>query len=72
MTFTVPMQPQTIREMSFLHEIRSIAKHACRYLFDHAWSRVREFGGAPGGMGVGLHEARLMHKRAYGAVNISL
>lgn len=44
----------------------------CRYLFDHAWNRVREYGGAPaGGMGVGLHEARHWHRRAYGAmVNI--
>jgi len=50
---------------------RSLNVLACRYLFDHAWSRVREYGGAPGGMGVGLHEARLMHRRAYGAVHIS-
>ena len=72
MTFIVPMQPQTIREMPVPHEIRSIAHHDCRYLFDHAWNRVREYGGAPDGMGVGLHEARLMHRRAYGAVLISL
>ncbi|KAF8904397.1 hypothetical protein CPB84DRAFT_665219 [Gymnopilus junonius] len=31
---------------------------------------VREYGGAPaGGMGVGLHEARHWHRRAYGAMN---
>ncbi|KAF8160964.1 hypothetical protein B0H34DRAFT_698894 [Crassisporium funariophilum] len=40
------------------------------YLFDHAWNRVQEFGGAPaGGMGVGLHEARHWHRRAYGGLN---
>lgn len=40
-----------------------------RYLFDHAWNRVREYGGAPaGGMGVGLHEARHWHRRAYGGL----
>ncbi|KAF8197978.1 hypothetical protein BJ912DRAFT_53034 [Pholiota molesta] len=40
------------------------------YLFDHAWNRVREYGGAPaGGMGVGLHEARHWHRRAYGPQN---
>lgn len=40
-----------------------------RYLFDHAWNRVREYGGAPaGGIGVGLHEARHWHRRAYGGL----
>lgn len=40
-----------------------------RYLFDHAWNRVREYGGAPaGGIGVGLHEARHWHHRAYGGL----
>ena len=40
-----------------------------RYLFDHAWNRVREYGGAPaGGMGVGLDEARHWHQRAYGGL----
>lgn len=39
-------------------------------LFDHAWNRVRDFTGI-GGMdriGVGLHEARHWHRRAYGGV----
>ena len=46
-----------------------------RYLFDHAWNRVREYGGAPaGGMGVSLEEARHWHRRAYygGLVSIVL
>ncbi|KAF8972927.1 hypothetical protein BDZ97DRAFT_1778400 [Flammula alnicola] len=46
---------------------RAHAATADPYLFDHAWNRVREYGGAPaGGMGVGLHEARHWHRRAYG------
>ncbi|KDR75380.1 hypothetical protein GALMADRAFT_249426 [Galerina marginata CBS 339.88] len=49
---------------------RAHAATADPYLFDHAWNRVREYGGAPaGGMGVGLHEARHWHRRAYGAMN---
>ncbi|KAF9559859.1 hypothetical protein CPC08DRAFT_500721 [Agrocybe pediades] len=49
---------------------RAHAANADPYLFDHAWNRVREYGGAPaGGMGVGLHEARHWHRRAYGAMN---
>ncbi|KAH9485272.1 hypothetical protein JR316_0002179 [Psilocybe cubensis] len=45
---------------------RAHAATADPYLFDHAWNRVREYGGAPaGGMGVNLQEARLWHKRAY-------
>lgn len=41
-----------------------------RSLFDHAWNRVRDFTGI-GGMeriGVGMHEARHWHRRAYGGV----
>ncbi|PPQ89515.1 hypothetical protein CVT25_012187 [Psilocybe cyanescens] len=45
---------------------RAHAATADPYLFDHAWNRVREYGGAPaGGMGVNLQEARQWHKRAY-------
>jgi hypothetical protein len=49
---------------------RAHASTSDPYLFDHAWNRVREYGGAPaGGMGVGLHEARHWHRRAYGGLN---
>ncbi|PPR02981.1 hypothetical protein CVT26_004925, partial [Gymnopilus dilepis] len=48
---------------------RAHAATADPYYFDHAWNRVREYGGAPaGGMGVGLNEARHWHRRAYGAM----
>ncbi|KAJ3518108.1 hypothetical protein NLJ89_g53 [Agrocybe chaxingu] len=51
---------------------RAHAATADPYLFDHAWNRVREYGGAPaGGIGVGLHEARHWHRRAYGMNEIS-
>ncbi|KAF8891708.1 hypothetical protein BD779DRAFT_1512588 [Infundibulicybe gibba] len=36
-------------------------------LFDHAWNRVRDYSGAAGA-GVGLHEARHWHRRAYGGL----
>jgi hypothetical protein len=41
-----------------------------RSLFDHAWNRVRDFTGmgAMDRMGVGMHEARHWHRRAYGGV----
>ncbi|KAF8813651.1 hypothetical protein BYT27DRAFT_7180403 [Phlegmacium glaucopus] len=49
---------------------RAHASTSDPYLFDHAWNRVREYGGAPaGGMGVGLHEARLWHRRAYAGLH---
>lgn len=39
-------------------------------LFNHAWDRVRQFDMSnAGGLGVGLHEARHWHRRAYGGMN---
>ncbi|KAJ2913478.1 hypothetical protein MD484_g6946, partial [Candolleomyces efflorescens] len=39
-------------------------------LFNHAWDRVRHFDMAnTGGLGVGIHEARHWHRRAYGGMN---
>ncbi|TFK25505.1 hypothetical protein FA15DRAFT_703610 [Coprinopsis marcescibilis] len=41
-------------------------------LFNVAWDRVRQFdpvNAQAGGLGVGLHEARHWHRRAYGGVN---
>jgi hypothetical protein len=49
---------------------RAHAGGADPYLFDHAWGRVQQYGGAPaGGMGVGIQEARHWHRRAYGYQN---
>ncbi|KAF5385901.1 hypothetical protein D9615_002394 [Tricholomella constricta] len=42
-----------------------------RSLFDHAWSRVRDhtsMGAGPIAAGVGTHEARHWHRRAYGGI----
>lgn len=66
-----------IRELSYFvfHDSNTYRRTSAylSYLFDHAWNRVREYGGAPaGGMGVGLHEARHWHRRAYGAVSAVL
>lgn len=39
-------------------------------LFNHAWDRVRQFDSAnAGGLGVGIHEAKHWHRRAYGGMN---
>ncbi|EFI28189.1 hypothetical protein CC1G_14216 [Coprinopsis cinerea okayama7 len=38
-------------------------------LFNHAWDRVRQFDAATaGGLGVGIHEAKHWHRRAYGGM----
>ncbi|KAL0956120.1 hypothetical protein HGRIS_002287 [Hohenbuehelia grisea] len=37
-------------------------------LFDHAWNRVRNFSDGVSNFGVGLHEARHWHRRAYGGL----
>ncbi|KAK0438702.1 uncharacterized protein EV420DRAFT_1644631 [Desarmillaria tabescens] len=39
-----------------------------RHLFDNAWNRVRDFSSNSGGLGVGIHEARHWHSRAYGGL----
>ncbi|KAF8659213.1 hypothetical protein AX16_001874 [Volvariella volvacea WC 439] len=40
-----------------------------RALFDHAWARVRDYTSVvPTGPGVGLHEAKVWHRRAYGGL----
>ncbi|TEB37535.1 hypothetical protein FA13DRAFT_1752283 [Coprinellus micaceus] len=39
-------------------------------LFQHAWDRVRQFDmSTASGLGVGIHEARHWHRRAYGGMN---
>ncbi|KAJ6495579.1 hypothetical protein C8R47DRAFT_1115608 [Mycena vitilis] len=37
-------------------------------LYDHAWNGVRQYSGSPMDQGVGMHEARHWHKRAYGGL----
>lgn len=38
-------------------------------LFQHAWDRVRQFDmSTASGLGVGIHEARHWHRRAYGGM----
>lgn len=40
-----------------------------RSLFDHAWNRVRDYGPSTNDSGgVGMHEARHWHRRAYGGM----
>jgi hypothetical protein len=36
------------------------------YIYDHAWSRVG--GHAGGSLGVGINEARIWHRKAYGGM----
>ncbi|TFK75336.1 hypothetical protein BDN72DRAFT_892302 [Pluteus cervinus] len=50
-----------------IHDNSNFPPEPDRALFDHAWGRVRQHvGGAPFGAGVGLHEAKRWHRRAYG------
>lgn len=61
------MQEERIRNHHYYLPDRTLKLLSCRYLFDHAWGRVQQYGGAPaGGMGVGIQEARHWHRRAYG------
>jgi hypothetical protein len=38
------------------------------YLYDHAWRRVRGIHDTSSDLGVGIHEARHWHRRAYGGM----
>jgi hypothetical protein len=44
--------------------------HSYRSLFDHAWNAVRDYRDydSSGAIGVGVHEARHWHRRAYGGL----
>lgn len=46
--------------------LKSNSTLSTSYLFDHAWSRVRDHASA--NLGVGYHEARHWHRRAYGGI----
>ncbi|KAF7298172.1 hypothetical protein HMN09_01039000 [Mycena chlorophos] len=37
-------------------------------LYDHAWNNVRQYSGSSSELGVGVHEAKVHHKRAYGGL----
>ncbi|KAJ6558555.1 hypothetical protein DFH09DRAFT_533930 [Mycena vulgaris] len=37
-------------------------------LYDHAWNRVRQYSGSQLEQGVGMHEAKHWHRRAYGGL----
>ncbi|KAJ6603114.1 hypothetical protein B0H10DRAFT_2079399 [Mycena sp. CBHHK59/15] len=37
-------------------------------LYDHAWNRVRQYSGSNPEQGVGMHEAKHWHRRAYGGL----
>lgn len=64
-----PLEPTFSPTYTYSYPTLPYSDHELhRSLFNHAFNRIHEYAGGSFGPGVGMHEARHWHRRAYGGL----